>query len=256
MGYAISKSIDEEKKTITWTISPETIRIYAYLNFWLLVLVGWWLTTHHSHVNLQDNLLKDLIGFNSICVYFDHPPSNYVLPAIWAINYLFLMSYAYTSWLRVHQKFLLGEAKSQNYWLFTICTGIEVVSFSIFTTIFAVGPDESLLVHMLPFTGLVLGLSILSIKNFFYYNMTIEFTRFEFRFAIVLTIVHLIASIVKLVFHFNILFGELLFLTHDHVFIHRFVGGSIWMLTAAIIPIFTALKVRGRAPKLVFRTTY
>jgi hypothetical protein len=130
------------------------------------------------------------------------------------------------------------------------------VSFSIFTIIFAVGPEESLFVHMLPFTGLVLGLSILSIKNFFYYNLTLELSIFEIRFAIVLTIVHLIASIVKLAFQFNILFGEPLFLTHDHMLLHKFVGGGIWMFTAAIIPIFTALKLRNRASKLVFQTTY
>ena len=256
MGYAISKLINKEEKTITWIISPETIRIYAYINFWLLVLIGWWFTSNHSHVDLQDNLLIDVFGFNSICIYFDHPPSNYILPAIWSINYLFLISYAYTSWLRVHQKYLLGEAKPKNYWLFTICSGIEVVSFTIFTTIFAVSPEESLLVHMLPFTSLILGLSILSIKNFFYYYMTFKLSLFEIRFAIVLTTTHLIASLVKLVFHFNIIFDELLFLTTDYILFHQVIGGGIWIFTAAIIPIFTALKLRNRASKLVFRTTF
>lgn len=256
MGYAISKLVNREEQTITWIISPETLRIYAYINFWVLVLIGWWFTSNHSHVNLEENLLIDTFGFNSICIYFDHAPSNYILPAIWSINYLFLISYAYTSWLRVHQKHLLGEAKSQNYWLFTICSVIEVLSFTIFTTIFAVSPEESLLVHMLPFTGLILGLSILSIKNFFYYNMTLKLSTFEVRFAILLTTIHVIASIVKLVFQINIIFDELLFLTTDYILFHQIVGGVIWIITAAIIPIFTALKLRSRADKLVFITTY
>lgn len=179
MRFPISKSIDTEKKIITWTISPETIRIYAYLNFWILVLIGWWLTDRHSHSNTD--ILVDLLGFNSICAYFDHPPANYILPAIWAVNYLLLASYAYASWLRVYQKFLQGKAKVRNYWLFTICSMIEVIIFTIFSIIFAVGPQENLLVHLLPFTGLVLGLSILSIKNFFYYSMIVSLSRFEIR---------------------------------------------------------------------------
>ena len=82
MGLAISKTFDHDQKRIVWSISPEGIRFYAYLSFWVLVIIGSWLTLYHSDVDFQNNPLMHMFGYNNICILFDTYPATYVLPSV------------------------------------------------------------------------------------------------------------------------------------------------------------------------------
>ena len=93
MGSAISKAVDNEKNCIVWKISPEGLRLYAYVCFWVVVLIGGWLTIYYSDVKFDDNPLIHHFGYNNICIFFDTYPATFVLPSIWVINFLLIVSY-------------------------------------------------------------------------------------------------------------------------------------------------------------------
>ena len=253
MGLAISKTIDHDQKRIVWSISPEGIRFYAYLSFWVLVIIGSWLTLYHSDVDFQNNPLMHMFGYNNICILFDTYPATYVLPSVWVISFLLLVSYIITSWIRVYQKYLLSTVSNRSFTLFTICTTVEFTSLCLFTTVFSVPPEESMIFHIAPFTCLILALSLLSIKNFVYYNRSANLGPNEIKLGYIYLAIHLFASIIKMIMQINALAGDPLYSTVSFVSFHQFIDG-LWMLTAALIPLYLSLKFRKRVSNLVFAT--
>ena len=255
MGLAISKTIDRDQKQIVWSISPEGIRFYAYLSFWVLVIIGSWLTLYHSDVDFQNNPLMHMFGYNNICILFDTYPATYVLPSIWVISFLLLVLYIITSWIRVYQKYLLATVSNRSFTLFTISTTVEFMSLCLFTTVFSVTPEESMFFHIAPFTSLILALSLLSIKNFVYYNRSANLGSNEIKLGYIYLAVHLFASIIKMIMQINALAGDPLYSTFSFVSFHQFID-RLWMLTAALIPLYLSLKFRKRVSNLVFTTQF
>ena len=253
MGLAISKTFDHDLKRIVWSISPEGIRFYAYLSFWVLVIIGSWLTLYHSDVDFQNNPLMHMFGFNNICILFDTYPATYVLPSVWVISFLLLVSYIITSWIRVYQKYLLSTVSNRSFTLFTICTTVEFTSLCLFTTVFSIPPEESMIFHIAPFTCLILALSLLSIKNFVYYNRSANLGPNEIKLGYIYLAIHLFASIIKMIMQINALAGDPLYSTVSFVSFHQFID-RLWMLTAALIPLYLSLKFRKRVSNLVFAT--
>ena len=251
MKFAITKSVDLEDGKITWSINPELLRIYSYLFFWTIVFFGWYFTKHHSDVDFHDNILIDTFGSNSICILFDHPPGNYILPSLWALNYLLLFSYSVSCWLRVYHEKVLEHTNQSRYYFFTICTCIEILSFTIFSTIFAITPEENVAIHTLPFTFLIIGLSILSGKNYIYYQFVTELTDKEKIQSKVVTSIHIFVSLFKIIFQFYALFQPDVINNENLLFANE-IFSIIWILTAAIIPIYTSWMLKDRAGDLSF----
>ena len=86
--------------------------------------------------------LRKTFGVVNACVYYDYPPSTYVLPAIWSIAILIFNAYiicsVFRAWVAKREK-KMTEFK---FWVYT--TGLIYVDISniVFTTIFATKPDE------------------------------------------------------------------------------------------------------------------
>ena len=251
MKFAITKSIDLENGQVTWSINPELLRIYSYLFFWIIVGTGWYFTKHHSDVNFHDNILIDTFGSNSICILFDHPPGNYILPSLWALNYLFLTSYSISCWLRVYHEKALKNIESNRYKFYTACTLIEIFSFTVFSTIFAINPEESVLIHTLPFTFLILGISILSAKNYIYYPFVTELSNKEKIQSRILTSIHIFSSVFKIIFQILAVF-QVSIVYYDGILMLNEILSVIWFFTAAIIPIYTSWRLKDRAGNLEF----
>ena len=251
MKFAITRSIDLENRQITWSINPELLRIYSYLFFWSIVFCGWYFTKHHSDVDFHDNILIDTFGSNSICILFDHPPANYILPSLWALNYILLFSYSLSCWLRVFHERALEHISVPRYNFFTVCTLIEILSFTIFSTIFAITPEESVAIHTLPFTFLIIGLSILSGKNYIYYQFVAELTEKEKLQSVVITLIHIFVSLFKITFQFYALFQPNI-INNENILFANEIFSIIWVFTAAIIPIYTSWKLKDRAGELSF----
>ena len=252
MGSAIGKVVDNEKNCIVWKISPEGLRLYAYVCFWVVVLIGGWLTIYYSDVKFDDNPLIHHFGYNNICIFFDTYPATFVLPSIWVINFLLIVSYIVTSWLRIYQGYLLSNISQTSFVLFSASSTIEFICLCLFTTIFSVSPEESLFFHLAPFTCLIFALSFLSIKNYVYYKKVAKLTENEKILGLLYLAVHLFASSVKLIYQINFLSGDILYPTLAYVSFNQYID-RLWMLTAALLPIYYSIKFGNRVPSLVYK---
>ena len=140
----------------------------GYCGFWLVVLTGIFLTRNFSDVNLEETLLVEVFGYNNICVYFDFPPSTYVLPLLWAVTLVALLAYIAAHWLQMRAEVQEGMLTRTVYNVLTSLKSFEAFTLISFSTIFAVHPmgwDHTLYIHTAPFFLLQLGLVSLAMSN-------------------------------------------------------------------------------------------
>lgn len=153
-------------KSITFAV--EKLRLAGYAGFWVVVVTGIVLTRFFSGIDLNDTLLVQVFGYNNICVYFDYPPSNYVLPFLWAITLVLLLTYIAAHWLRMRAEVQQGTLSQSLYRTLAGLKGFEAFTLVSFSTIFAVSPeghDHTLFIHTAPFFLLQIGMVSLAMSN-------------------------------------------------------------------------------------------
>ena len=106
-------------------------------------------------------------------------------------------------------------------------------------------------IHTLPFTFLIIGLSILSGKNYIYYQFVAELTEKEKLQSVVITLIHIFVSLFKIIFQFYALFQPNI-INNENILFANEIFSIIWVFTAAIIPIYTSWKLKDRAGELSF----
>ena len=251
----LSKKINHEKREIVWSIVPEDVRLFAYFFFWILVAIGAWLTFSYSNVNFEDNPLIHMYGYNNICILFDSYPSTYILPMLWTINFLLLFSYITLSWFRVYQMYLFANYPKSNFIIFSISSMIEYFGLCFFSGVFAANPEESMLLHTIPFTFLVFALSLMGIKNYIFYRYIATLSSIEKKLGLFYLIVHLSTSLAKITIQVNGFTDDLLYPTLSYIEFNQFID-RLWMLTAVLFPIYFSFRFRKRVPAIEFKTTY
>ena len=146
----------------------EKLRLMGYASFWCVVMTGYLLTRLFSDLDLQDSHLMHVFGYNNICVYFDYPPSTYVLPMLWAFTLVILLIYIVTHWLHMKAELKLGRLTPGLYKTLSGLKAFEAIALISFSTSFAVSPEDhnhTMFVHTLPFFLLQLGLVSLAMSN-------------------------------------------------------------------------------------------
>jgi len=149
----------------------------------------------------------------------------------------------------------LSTVTNIDFTLFSISSSIELISMIVFTTVFSVTPEESMFFHIAPFTFLILALSLLSIKNYIYYNRIADLSQNEKKLGLLYLAVHLFASSIKIMMQINGLSGDYFYNTMSFVGFHQFID-RLWMITAALLPIYFSIKFRNRISNLVYSTKY
>ena len=109
--------------------------------------------------------------------------------------------------------------------------------------------------HIGPFTFLILALSLLSIKNYIYYNRVANLSKNEKILGLLYLAIHLFASLIKISMQINGLSGDYFYNTMAYVGFHQFID-RLWMVTAALLPIYFSLRLRNRISNLVYSTKY
>jgi hypothetical protein len=116
--------------------------------------------------NFTDTI-EGVFGSINICANFDFPPSTYVLPTLYAIALFWIYLYTLLSVFRAWIARLEDKISGTAFVLYSCAFIYFFVSAIVFSTIFAVQPDPSdpktVLIHTLPFTNLVISLTILQI---------------------------------------------------------------------------------------------
>ena len=149
----------------------EKLRLRGYLGFWIVVISGIVMTRFFSGVDLENSLLVQVFGYNNICVYFDYPPSNYLLPALWAITMVMLLMYIGADWLHMRSEVQQGGLSRSLYRTLSSMQAFEATTLMLFSLIFAVSPeghDHTLYIHTAPFFLLQLGMVSLAMSNTLY----------------------------------------------------------------------------------------
>ena len=153
-------------KNITFVV--EKIRLVGYTGFWMVVLMGIFLTKAFGEVDLQSTVLMEVFGYNNICVYFDHPPSTFILPWLWAVTLVLLLSYITAHWLQMRAEVQESVLDIKTYRLLSGLKLFEAFTMIAFSTSFAVHPDawdHTLYIHTVPFFLLQIGLVSLAMSN-------------------------------------------------------------------------------------------
>jgi len=168
-SIVIEKGIEREIKVL---VVVENFRLIFYLSFFFIIIVGVFLTEVLSDEVDPGKPLRDAFGVVSICVFFDYPPSTYVLPSLWSITLMFAYFYAVAWIFRVWVTKEEGKVSRCSFVGYCIGFSYVVFSFIFFTTIFAVQPDPSepdtMRIHTAPFTNFIVGLWVMAMMVTWY----------------------------------------------------------------------------------------
>ena len=248
----LNSNIEKNNKEITLSVIPEDLRIFGYLFFWMIILIGGFLTFNYTDLDLNDNPLIHMYGYNNICILFDSYPSTFILPILWVINFLILMSYTVLSWIRVYKLFITGSYPNLYYYVFSFSSLIEIIGICFFISIFTIDPYENMFLHTIPFTVLVFSLSLMGIKNYIFYKFIANITFFEHLCGLLYLCIHVTVSLAKITMQINGIYDDLLYTTLDYSILNQFVD-RVWMITAAILPVFISIRFRKRVPTVQFK---
>jgi hypothetical protein len=146
----------------------EVMRIIGYSMFWVVVIVGYLLTTQVAKIDLDDTLLTKVFGYNNICVFFDYPPATFVLPLVWGLCLVAMLGYVLTHHMQIRAECVMGHVSPNMYIVLTAFKTFEAFALIAFSTIFAVSPDgwnSTLYIHTAPFFLLQIGLVSMGMSN-------------------------------------------------------------------------------------------
>lgn len=236
---------DRKHSPITQTVNPENLRIVVYILFIGLMLVGFLVTKTFSEHSFHDNTLRDLWGYNNVCVFFDHAPATYILPTLYAVNLVFISLYFVSSWYRCLGEHRAGTFSRREFVGYSVVTAYEFAAFCFFATVFAVSPDENLILHSVPFINLILALSTLAAKNYWYHQKTMNLSPRQRLLGRTYVTIHVSVSLVYVFALFNGFFGDPFYCTLCHQALHLIINRT-WLLTGLLLPIAIAFYLRKK----------
>ena len=154
------------EKSIRLLLVVENFRLIFYLIFFFMIILGVILTKTFVEGDYEATI-RDAFGIASICVFFDHPPSTYFLPSIYATSLVVIHAYAIVSVFRVWVATEEGKVSKAAFIAYVIGFFYVLISFTIFTTVFAVQPiahdPSSMRIHTAPYTNLIVALWVLAV---------------------------------------------------------------------------------------------
>ena len=155
------------EKEINFFVVVEMFRFLFYLWFVIIMVTGILLTFVFTEEKYSE-IIKTIFGSINVCVFFDFPPSIYVLPSLYAIWPVIIFIYAILS---VFRAWISKEEKKISKFAFILYSLVFVyftLSAAVFSTSIAVQPDlkkpVTIKLHTLPYTNLVMALTVLQIS--------------------------------------------------------------------------------------------
>lgn len=128
---------------------------------------GWTPDSKWEVVDLEDNAIYNVFGYNNVCVFFDTLPAKYVAVWLFELTMVFYVCYVISSHLAMHleQKRNTGTYSYRDLILMRVTMGFDILAFTYAVEIFAVEPKENFVMHTLPFSALILGIIVCSVRN-------------------------------------------------------------------------------------------
>ena len=155
------------EKEINFFVVVEMFRFLFYVWFVIIMITGILLTFIFTEEKYSE-IIKTIFGSINVCVFFDFAPSIYILPSLYAIWPIIIFLYAmlsiFRAWISKEEK----KISKMAFILYTLVFVYFTLSAAVFATSVAVQPDLTnpitIKLHTLPFTNLVLALTVLQIS--------------------------------------------------------------------------------------------
>jgi len=168
----------------SYILIPEAWGLAAYWSIIAFIILAMIVNSHV--VDLEDNLVLNRYGVNSLCVYVDDPPFAYFAATLYfPIGCLFIM-FAFTKYWRVYVSFTENRISlcTKNFLLG--CCAFEVISAIGFVQSFATTPYENEFLHAMPYVVFSFGLISHGISSlvFFLTNRHPKSPRWLFRYGV------------------------------------------------------------------------
>ena len=84
--------------------------------FILMIIVCWMITLRYSPEIIEKNGLKDIIGYDNLCVGFDAPPARYVAVPMQVMMAVLACRYSSLDTTRAALEFTHGNITRSQYW--------------------------------------------------------------------------------------------------------------------------------------------
>ena len=136
----------------------QTLRLVAMSLYALMVVLSITLTKIFYGQFPQDNIIKKTFGANNICLYFDFPPTTYIMPPLWSLTCIIVALYCAASIYRYHVAWTEGKLSGILRKTLSIITLGYLCATLVFSLCFAIQPKDHvhLILHTLPFTHFIL----------------------------------------------------------------------------------------------------
>jgi len=150
---------------VDFKIHAELLRLITYVMFWVMVLVSIFVTKVFVKPDLTDTPLVHTLGYNNICIYFDHSPAREVAAAIYPFVEIPLVAYVILNFLTTREFWQVGRISGALYRVYQLTLPVEFVLAVLFRMVFVIDGFQNIQGHTIGFLGLQLLLCLISTKN-------------------------------------------------------------------------------------------
>ena len=250
--------------------NPETLRIIAYLAFWIMAGTAKVVTDLTvDEDKITNSSLVATFGYNNICVYWDYVPPMYITAMIYPAVEFPLLCYVGLNWLRTRRSYLVEHVSATHYYISTVLSVIQFVLFSWFRMIFVVRAFENVGGHTAPFTGFQLALTLNAIQNLLFYGYSENHTKVFDGFQRFVGKLYLGCVIIITVMKQTISWLAICKASSLAGFCHSYALDisqesnrtfaqtldRLWLVFLAVIPLFLAMYTRSKSVSLDFDVT-
>jgi uncharacterized protein YacL len=261
-----------------FTLQVEKLRLIAYMAFWGMCLFAMVVSKaavagslgpcplnegDEPTYGMHCSVLMDTFGFNNICVYWDYSPSREATALVYPIFEYTLALYVVMGYLQIKNDYDNKKADSVIYNAASVLLWIKIILIAWFRMIFVCSVFQTpipffgtempaVVAHTLGFFGMQFALILIAVENVVYivYNkktmlsMSVETTK-------VMAIVYVV--VLAVITGLKISWASSIFITGTpwigapwpHIF------DRVWMLLAAVMPVFFSLYGMKTEPDMV-----
>lgn len=262
-------------------VHPESLRVVTYLAFW--IMVGCAVLFHTYLVKDEDihpfdgaNIgadpsreermaatpLVEQFGYNNICIYWDYTPSRELTAMIYPIVEYPLVAYLILTFLQIRASYRSGELPLWFLRFSICCFVVKLILVAWFRMIFVVIAFKNVIGHTLGFQGLQLALIVICLENFIggflwgkatgkwwklpYLTVTQTTVVAGLYVALLVTVTIIKLTLVISIFANNPVVDS----TTDSGAAFSHAMDRMWLLLAAVCPLFIALHLRRTEPSI------
>ena len=151
-----------KKPHLTPMPSPERFLGAAIHSFVVMVFTGAVLTFTFSRLDFENNPIINRYGYNHVCILFDTAPSTYICPIFWFFVAYLIVRFTVEDTKRLMQmRHISANLRRASYAANVFLVAVAAT----FSLCLAIGPEENMVMHTLPFVALMIAFPLMFIMH-------------------------------------------------------------------------------------------